>query len=65
MEQLYERVCEACKAQGISIKQLEKTAGVGNGTIGKGKHRGNAPRLTTLQKISEVLDTGIDTLLGK
>ena len=24
MEQLYERVCEACKAQGISIKQLEK-----------------------------------------
>lgn len=61
MEQLYDRIKQECDSKNITIKQLEKDAGVANGTVGK--WRKGAPRVTTLQKISERLGVSMEELI--
>ena len=62
MEQLYDRIKTECEKQNITIKQLEKNAGVANGTVGK--WRKGAPRVSTLIKISEALKIPFSELAG-
>lgn len=59
---IYERIERLCKKQNISIKELEKTAGIGNGTIGK--WRVQSPTVSTLDKVAKVLDVPVAKLLS-
>lgn len=58
---LFENVKKICDEKGMSISQLEKEAGLGNGTISGWKT--SAPRLNSLQSVSKVLKVKIEKLL--
>jgi len=58
---LYENISRIAKKKGISIKQLEKKAVVGNGTIGK--WRKSKPNMESLERIASVLGVSVAYLL--
>lgn len=58
---IYRNVKKICEEKGISISQLEKESGLGNGTIGG--WRTSAPRLDSLQAVAKVLKVKVDKLL--
>ena len=58
---LYDRVKEKAKALGKNISQVEKEAGIANGTI-SGWVSGK-PYAETLQKVASVLNTKMEDLL--
>lgn len=53
----YEKVCDYCSKNGISIHEFEKKCGLGNGTVGGWKNGENTPKIETLKKIAKA--TGI------
>lgn len=57
----YETVKEMCREKGMTIRELEIRAGVGNGTIGK--WRSCLPHVSTLEKVAGALDTPVAILL--
>ncbi len=59
---IYERVRETAKEQGMSLKQLESKAKLGDGAIYKWKKY--TPRGSNLQKVADVLGVSVDYLLG-
>lgn len=58
---IYETVKAIAEKRGISLKQLEVKAGIGNGTIGK--WRESAPSVDTLKKVADALDVTVSTLV--
>lgn len=58
---VYENVKKICDKKGINISQLEKEAGLGNGTIGG--WRNSAPRVDSLQAVAKVLKVKMEKLL--
>lgn len=60
---MYKVIKEICDKKGISISQLERDAGLGNGTI-SGWKDGDA-RLTNLDKVAETLGMKTETLIKK
>lgn len=58
---VYENVKKICGQKGISIAQLEKDAGLGNGTIGG--WRTSAPRVDSLQAVAKILKVKMEKLL--
>lgn len=58
---IYDNVKRISDEKGISIFQLEKEAGLGNGTIGG--WRTSTPRLDSLQAVAKVLKVKVDKLL--
>ncbi len=60
---LYETVKKLCKEKGIPIYELEKRAGVGNGTIRFWKN--SSPRLDTLERVADALGIKVTTLINK
>lgn len=58
---IYDNVCRLAEKRGLTIQQLEKKAGVGNGVVCKWKTF--TPRVKTLQKIADVLGVTVNTLL--
>lgn len=58
---IFENVKALCDKKGISISQLEKEAGLGNGTIGG--WRTSAPRVDSLQAVAKVLKVKVEKLL--
>ncbi len=54
---------EKCRERNISIKRLEKTLGIANGTIGKWERLTVTPKLSTIQKVADYFDCTIDDLL--
>ena len=58
---VYENVKKLCDKKGINISQLEKEAGLGNGTIGG--WRSSAPRVDSLQAVAKVLKVKMEKLL--
>lgn len=59
---IFENVKALCDKKGISISQLEKEAGLGNGTIGG--WRTSAPRVDSLQAVAKVLKVKVEKLLN-
>ena len=58
---IYKNVKKICDEKGISISQLEKEAGLGNGTIGG--WRNSMPRLDNIKSVADVLKVKVDKLL--
>ena len=60
---MYDKIREIAKEKGISIQELEKQAGLSNGTISKwNKYR---PVAENLQRVAVVLGMSIADLLEK
>lgn len=58
---IYDNIEKICKDRGMSIRELEMQAGLGNGTIGRWKD--GDPRVGTLQSVADVLDVPVASLL--
>lgn len=59
---IYDNIKKACEKQKISICQLEKMAGLGNGTIG-GWRESNNPRMQNLEAVAKALGVKVSKLL--
>lgn len=60
---MYDKIREIAKKNGISIQELEKRAGLSNGTIGKWKKF--RPVAENLQKVAVVLGVKMEDLLAE
>lgn len=60
---MYKSIKSLCEERGITIKELERSAGLGNGTIGKWQT--SQPNLESLKKICEALGISLMDLLQK
>lgn len=58
---IYKRIVALCKKNGISISGLEKTAKLGNGTIGK--WRVSSPSVGNLKAVADYFGVSIDSLI--
>ena len=58
---VYEKVRDICYERHISIAELERRAGVSNGTIGSWKK--GEPRLSTFKKVCKALRVDADSLM--
>ncbi len=58
---IFENICRISEKRGISIKRLEKKAGLKNGAIGK--WRTSSPTVKNLQKVADALGVSVNTLL--
>lgn len=58
---IFEKIGELCKERGISVYQLEKDCGFGNGTIGK--WRFVSPTADKLKRVADYLGCSVDYLL--
>ena len=58
---IYEKIKKLCDEKQITIMELEKTAGIANGTIGK--WRNAKPLAETLLKVATALGTTVDELM--
>ena len=56
-----DKIKELCKEKGISVKQLEQEAGLGEGTIKKWSQFN--PRVDNVKKVADTLEVSIDELL--
>ena len=57
---LYENIQNIASEKNISIAELEKRAGLSNGTIGK--WRDSMPKIDSLIKVAKVLDMSLSVL---
>jgi transcriptional regulator with XRE-family HTH domain len=58
---IYEKVKSLADKKGMNISELEKRAGLSNGTIGK--WRDSKPLAENLAKVAKVLNVSVNTLL--
>jgi transcriptional regulator with XRE-family HTH domain len=58
---IYGTIKEIAAHKGLTIKELEKRAGVANGTVGS--WRQSSPTVSSLEKISSALNVNITRLL--
>ncbi len=58
---LFDTIKKLCKEQGLSVSEVEKNAGLGNGTI-RGWNE-SSPTVDNLQAVAMVLNTTVDNLL--
>lgn len=58
---LYEKIKELSKFNGISIRELEIKAELGNGTIGGWNE--SSPTVRSLKKVADILECTVDELL--
>ena len=60
---IYENIAVICKERGLSIRELEAQAGLGNGTVSG--WRESSPRVDKLQAVADVLDVPLTSLIEK
>lgn len=58
---IYERIVELCKEKGTTVKQLERDAGLSNGSISK--WRECSPMVSSVEKVAKALDVPIWEIL--
>ena len=59
---IYNNIKKLCVEQNISISQLEREAGLGNGTVGGWKTA--SPTIDNLQAVAKVLKVKVEKLLN-
>lgn len=60
---LAENIRSLCKEKGITFAELERTVGLGNGTIRRWDSK--QPRLDKVRKVAEYFGVSVDDLLAK
>ena len=60
---LYSRIKALCDEKKISVYNLEKTAGLSNGAVGKWKV--SMPSADKLSRVADILGVTVDDLLRK
>lgn len=60
---IYDRIKDLCKAKGVSINYVEKTAGLSNGIISK--WNSCSPTVENVQAVAKVLGCTVDELLAE
>lgn len=58
---IYNRIIGLCKDRGVTVRQLELSAGLGNGTIGG--WRGSFPRVDKLKRVADYFGVTVDYFL--
>jgi len=58
---IYENIKKICEEKKVSVAYVEKTAGLGNGAIGKWND--SSPTVDNLQKVARVLKVSVSRLL--
>lgn len=58
---IYNNIATIVKVKGMTIAQLEREAGLGNGAIGK--WRTGVPRVSSLEAVARVLKVSVNRLL--
>lgn len=58
---IYDKIKKLCEEKGLSIRELEIKAGIGNAVVREWNDR--SPRLDILQKVAAVLEISIDELV--
>lgn len=58
---VFENISHYAEKRNVSIAELEKRSGLGNGTIGKWKN--SKPSLNALEKVAKELSVKVSTLL--
>lgn len=58
---IYDKVKEICNRQGVSVGYVEKTAGLGNGTISKWND--SSPSVDRLVAVANVLNVSLEELV--
>lgn len=61
---LIERIESLCKKHGISVRQMEADAGIGQSSVSKWKTGAYSPALVSVQKIAEYFSVSLDYLVG-
>ena len=61
---LVERIESLCEERGISIRKMEREAGVGQGSTSKWKAGAYSPASTSVQRIASYFGVSLDYLLG-
>ena len=61
---MFERISELCRKRKISICELEKAVGLGNGTIGKWRTNPN-PTCESLYRVAKYFHVRMEWLMGK
>ncbi len=56
---------ERCKERGITIAELERGAGIGNGIVGKWGKANSGPSAANLKKVADYLGCTMDDLMRK
>ena len=59
---IYDRIKDLCKAKGVSVNYVEKTAGLSNGIISK--WNSCSPTVENVQAVAKVLECTVDELLA-
>ena len=59
---MYNKILKLCAEKNMSIRKLEREAGLKNGAIGKWK--ASSPRVENLQTVASVLGVSVDYLLS-
>ena len=60
---LAENIRSLCREKGITFAELERTVGLGNGTIRRWDSK--QPRLDKVRKVAEYFDVSVDDLLAE
>ena len=60
---IYNNVVQLANDKGMNIAQLEKKAGIANGTIGKWKNENNKPLVDTVVKVAQALGVTVNRLI--
>ena len=58
---IYENIKKLCDERNLSVTELEKKAGLGNGTIGKWKI--SHPTMNSLYMVADALDVKITKII--
>lgn len=59
---IYDRIKEICSEKGISVRQVEISAGLTNGTISKWNK--SSPTVENLKSVADVLKIKVDKLIN-
>lgn len=60
---IYENIRNLCRKAKISVFQLEREAGLGNGTVRRWKQ--SDPTVMKLKRVADYFGVTLDSLLGK
>lgn len=59
---IYDKIKEICEAKGMSVRQVEISAGLKNGAISKWNE--SSPTIKSLKAVADVLKVKVDKLIS-